>query len=105
MELRSRDFAAWRINWRDKAQNIADLMSELNLGLDSAVFLDDSPHERSRVRQALPDVLVPEWPSDPMDYAQALRDLRCFECPSLSSEDRARTAMYVSDRERNELQV
>jgi FkbH-like protein len=105
MDLRTRDFAAWRINWEDKAENIVDLMNDLNLGLDSAVFLDDSPHERSRIRQALPEVLVPEWPSDPMEYARALRELRCFESPVLSSEDRSRTAMYVTDRRRNELRM
>ena len=105
MVLRSNDFAAWRINWDDKAQNIAELMAELNLGLDAAVFIDDSPHERSRVQQALPDVLVPEWPTDPMDYASAIRELRCFESPFLSGEDRARTTMYVSDRERKALRV
>ena len=105
MLVRCRDLAGWRINWEDKAQNIVDLLAELNLGLDSAVFLDDSPHERSRIRQALPEVLVPEWPSDPMEYAKALRELRCFECPTLSFEDRARTAMYVSDRQRKKLQL
>jgi FkbH-like protein len=103
MVLRLRDFAAWRINWLDKAQNIAEMMAELNIGLDAAVLLDDSPHERSRVREALPDVLVPEWPEDPMEYSMALRALRCFEGPSLSYEDRARTKMYVSDRERRAL--
>jgi len=103
MVLRSGDFAGWRINWDDKAQNIVDLMADLNLGVDSAVFIDDSAHERSRVRQALPDVLVPDWPTDPMDYAKALRELRCFENPALSSEDRARTSMYVSDRQRKQL--
>jgi FkbH-like protein len=105
MILRRSDFAAWRINWKDKAQNIVELMVDLNLSPDSAVFLDDNPHERNRIRQALPEVLVPEWPSDPMDYANALRALRCFESPSLSSEDRARTAMYVSDRKRKGLQA
>jgi len=104
MVLRSQDFAGWRINWDDKARNIVDLMADLNLGLDSAVFIDDSTHERNRVREALPDVLVPEWPTDPMDYARALRQLRCFENPELSNEDRARTAMYVSDRQRKQLQ-
>jgi FkbH-like protein len=103
MILRSPDFAAWRINWSDKAQTIVELMTELNLGLDSAVFIDDSPYERNRVREALPDILVPEWPSDPLDYAKALRDLRCFETPALSAEDRARTQMYVTDRERHAL--
>jgi len=105
MLLRTRDFAGWRINWEDKAQNIVDLMAELNLGLESAVFIDDSPQERNRVRGALPEVLVPEWPSDPLDYARALRQLRCFDAPLLSNEDRARTRMYVSDRERRALQV
>ena len=103
MVLRSGDFAGWRINWEDKAGNIVDVMAELNLGIDSAVFIDDSPHERSRVREALPGVLVPDWPTDPMDYARALRDLRCFEHPGLSNEDRSRTAMYVSDRQRKQL--
>jgi FkbH-like protein len=103
MILRSSDFAAWRINWSDKAQTIVELMTELNLGLESAVFIDDSPYERNRVREALPDVLVPEWPSDPLEYAKALRDLRCFETPVLSVEDRARSQMYVTDRERKAL--
>ena len=43
MILRKGDFAAWRINWNDKAANLLELAEELNLGLDSFVFLDDSP--------------------------------------------------------------
>jgi FkbH-like protein len=105
MVLRAGDFAAWQVNWSDKAQNIVELMETLNLGLDSAVFIDDSAHERNRVRQALPDVLVPEWPSDPMDFAKALRDLRCFEGGTFSSEDRSRTTMYVADRTRTALRT
>ena len=49
MVLKMDDFAGWRINWRDKAENIIALMTELNLGLDSAVFIDDSAVERARV--------------------------------------------------------
>ena len=63
MVLKLSDFAGWRINWKDKAENIIDLMAELNLGLDSAVFIDDNPVESARVREALPKVCVPEWPS------------------------------------------
>src|SRR6185436_3816247 len=48
MVLRRDDFVAWRINWEDKAQNIASLVSELNLGLESVVFIDDNPAERAR---------------------------------------------------------
>ncbi len=105
MALRLEDFAAWRINWEDKAANVAELAAELNLGLEAAVFLDDSPVERARVRQALPSVLVPEWPSNPIDFPRALRALDCFDAPVVSDEDRNRTAMYVSERKRKELRT
>lgn len=100
MVLRTQDLAGWRVNWNDKAQNIEDLLWELNLSLDSAVFLDDSPYERARVREALPQVFVPELSSDPMEYPVSLSQLRCFENPSVSVEDRNRTRMYVEDRAR-----
>ena len=105
MVLRPDDFAGWRINWGDKAQNIVDLVAELNLGLQSAVFIDDSPAERSRVREAFPEVLVPEWPSSPMDYTAALHRLRCFDTPLASLEDRVRTEMYVTERRRREVRA
>jgi FkbH-like protein len=100
MVLRRSDLAGWRINREDKARNIVDLVHELNLGLDSVVFIDDSPVERARVRETLPEVLVPEWPADSMLYTRALADLRCFEWPARTAEDAARTQMYRSERTR-----
>lgn len=100
MVLKLEDFAGWKINWQDKAANIAELLDSLNLGLDSAVFLDDSPFERARVRESLPQVLVPELPADPTQYASFLCGLECFDNPIISKEDRARTSMYVADRTR-----
>ena len=99
------DFAGWKINWKDKARNIIDLVSELNLGLDSAVFIDDNPIERDRVKAALPEVLVPEWPKDPIFYKQILLGLRCFDAPSISREDSSRTKMYVSERKRQAMEI
>ena len=104
MLLRMKDFAGWRINWSDKARNIAELVEELNLGLQSVVFIDDNPVERDRVRAALPEVLVPDWPGDKMLYTQTLTQLRCFDLPAISKEDQARTQMYVADRARRDLQ-
>lgn len=103
MVLRLKDFAGWKINWQDKAQNIVDLISELNLGLQSAVFIDDNPAEQARVREALSEVLVPEWPDDSMLYVSTLRGLRCFDTPSVSKEDIERTRMYAHEQQRNEL--
>jgi FkbH-like protein len=100
MQLRRDDFAAWRINWHDKAQNVAELLQELNLGAESAVFIDDSAIERARVREAVPGILVPEWPDDPSRFREALSSLRCFDSPFLTAEDRARTAMFAAERSR-----
>lgn len=105
MVLRRADFAAWRINWADKAQNVGELLAELNLGSGSAVFIDDNPVERDRVRSQWPDVLVPEWPTDPSQYVRALHDLRCFDTASITAEDRARTQMYVADRHRRDMRA
>lgn len=100
MVLRRGDFAGWRINWSDKARNVSELLAELNLGAQSAVFLDDNPVERARVAEALPEVLVPELPKDKMLYPEFLRRLDCFDAPSVSDEDRERSAMYGAERER-----
>ncbi|MGD2268945.1 MAG: HAD-IIIC family phosphatase [Desulfobacterales bacterium] len=103
MVLKLEDFAGWRINWQDKVENVLDLMTELNLGPQSAVFIDDNPAERARVQESLPEVLVPDWPNDPLIYPATLLGLRCFEMPSLSREDLARTTMYFSENKRREL--
>lgn len=105
MVLREEDFVGYRINWQDKARNIADLAAGLNLGLQSVVFIDDNPFERTRVREALPEVYVPEWPEDKVLYPSALLSLTCFDAPRVSAEDLARTAMYASEKQREELRA
>jgi FkbH-like protein len=105
MALRQDDFVGWRINWQDKAQNIVDLATELNMGLQSVVFLDDNPVERARVREALPEVLVPELPANPMEFNAALQRLRCFDTSAITPEDETRTAKYVSECQRRAAQA
>ncbi len=103
MALRLEDFAGYRINWRDKAANLADLTADLNLGPDSVVFIDDSPVERARVKEALPDVTVPEWPKDPALFKTTLLNLRYFHSAGLTAEDGLRTRSYVAERSRKAL--
>jgi len=103
MMLRLEDFAGWKINWHDKAQNIVDLPSDLGIGLQSIVFIDDNPVERARVRDALPEVLVPEWPKDTMLYKKSLCSLGCFDVSRISDEDLSRSDMYLSERKRKNL--
>lgn len=102
MILKENHFAAARINWNDKAQNLIELSKELNIGLDSLVFIDDDPTNRALVRETLPDVLVPELPNDPAEYASFLNNLNCFESKVITDEDKMRGNLYVTERLRKE---
>lgn len=104
MVLREDRFAAIRINWDDKASNIKSIAQELNLGLDSFVYLDDSPHEREVVRTLLPEVTVPDLPGDFSEYPRFLAELPYFETFSCTEEDARRGQMYVQERQRKDLQ-
>jgi FkbH-like protein len=100
MVLRPECFASMRINWQDKAHNMREIADELNLGLDSFVFLDDNPVERERVRKNLPEVAVPDLPTDPAEYKGLLESLGLFERLYLTAEDRRRTASYAAAQQR-----
>jgi FkbH-like protein len=102
MILRPGDFVGWRINWSDKAANIAELASELKLGLQSIVFIDDNPVERARVQEALPEVYVPDWPNDVTLFSSYLMRMRCFDAPFTTAEDSSRTRLYASERQREQ---
>ncbi len=101
MILRPPQFAATRINWLDKCQNIESIAAELNLGLESMVFVDDNPAERELVRKLRPEVLTPEWPSDPVEYRSAIEALPDFETTRMTDEDRRRGTMYAGEKDRD----
>jgi FkbH-like protein len=103
MVLRRNDFAALRVGWDDKATSLRKLAAELDLGLDSFVFLDDNPVERDWVRAALPEVLVPELPGDPVERPAFLRRAPWFRRISVTGADATRTESYRAQSERREL--
>ncbi len=104
MILRKNDFAVIKANWEDKASNIQEIAAELNIGLDSLVFLDDNPFERGIVRDHLPQVCVPELPEDPTEFVDFLTQLNLFETTQFSDEDLSRSEFYYSESERKSLQ-
>jgi FkbH-like protein len=104
MILRQRHFAAIRCNWMDKAQNLRSIAEELNVGLDSLVFLDDNPVERDLVRRQLAEVTVLELPAQPSGYARVVQEFPLFQRLSLSSEDQERAAYFTTQRRRQQLQ-
>lgn len=100
MLLREEHIAVFQANWSDKATNISSIASELSLGLDSMVFLDDNPVERALIRQTLPQVAVPELPDDPSLFARTLLAAGYFESINFSSEDRHRADFYQENARR-----
>jgi len=104
MVLREEHFAALRINWRNKAENVAEIAEELNIGLDSLVFLDDNPVERELIRQMLPEVLTVELPTDASQYRSTLENLTDFELLALTKEDEQRAGQYQANRQRQALE-
>jgi FkbH-like protein len=94
MVLREDDFVATEIGWRPKAEAIAGIAARLNLGLANVLFLDDNPVERAHVRQALPEVVVPELPQDPAEYADTLLDSPFTTVFGVTEADRRRTEQY-----------
>ena len=103
MILKIDDFVSYRINWNNKASNIKSIVEELNIGIDSVVFIDDNPVERDNVRQLLPDVFVPEWPENVLNYVNELNKLMCFDIPKITDEDKNRTKMYLANTKRNKI--
>ena len=99
------DFAVFRANWLDKATNLRDIAQALNLGLDSFVFIDDNPVERSLVKKELPEVTVPDLGDDPSDLVAVLERGRYFEALSLSQEDRVRSVSYKENALREDLRL
>ena len=99
--LKLEHFSAFKANWEPKHQNIEEIARELNLGLDSFVFIDDNPAERALVRAQLPMVLTPEVGEDVSLYPAILQSTRCFESLRLSAEDLERAEAYAANTARS----
>lgn len=100
--LKREHLSAWRVNWQDKVSNIRDLAAELNLGLDSFVFVDDNPTECELVATALPEVTVLRVPDKLYLYPRLLLGSGLFDTLAVSSEDRQRARMYQAEARRKE---
>ena len=104
MVLHLEDIAVFMANWENKADNIRQIQSILNIGFDSMVFLDDNPFERNIVRENIPGICVPELPEDPAEYLEFLYTLNLFETVTYSNEDAERTKQYQVEAQRVTLQ-
>lgn len=104
MVLRPEHIAAERINWQDKITNMHELAEELNIGLDSLVFIDDSDFEINLVREQLPQVRTLQVPREPWKLPGLLPAARLIDRLAVTAEDRRKSQMYVQERQRKQFQ-
>lgn len=93
--LRQGDISVKKVNWADKAENLKEIARELNISLDSLVFLDDSDFECAAVRAQVPEVKVLQVPAKLSDYGFVLRELEeLFVAGGISSDSSSKTDHY-----------
>lgn len=102
MILREENFACMKINWNDKVTNFKEISNELNIGLNSMVFLDDDPVNREFVRKELPEILTVDLPDDPSHYTRCLMELNDFNVFTITDEDLDRGKMYFEQKQRTD---
>lgn len=102
MVLRRKHFAACQINWRDKASNLSAIASELNIGIDSMVFIDDNPRECELVQREFPECQVVCLPDKPYLLPRLLDAVPGLECIRLTEEDTQRGEMYHAQTARRQ---
>ena len=104
MILREKNFASIQINWNDKAQNMNEISTEINIGLDSMVFFDDDKLNQERIKQEFPEILTIDMSNEPSYFVPILKEINDFNVLSRTIEDVKRGEMYAQQRERKSLE-
>jgi FkbH-like protein len=94
MPLQRNHIISWRINWEPKSQNLRSLGQELQLGLDSFIFMDDNPVECAEVQANCPEVLTFQVPAALESIPTFLKNIWAFDRLQVTAEDRQRTELY-----------
>ncbi len=106
MLIRNEDIVCKKINWINKDINIREIAKELNLGLDSMVFVDDSDIERELVKQSIPEIEVPDFPKELEKLPEFMEGVYCkfFRKLRMTNEDRNKTELYKQNEKRSKLE-
>ena len=103
MHLQLDDFCDMQVNWNDKATNLISISKSTNINIDSFVFIDDSPYERDLVKSELPEVFVPDFPSDIYSLPSWINSLDCFDTIEFTNEDLNRNLSMIQNKQKDEM--
>jgi FkbH-like protein len=96
------DFVSIYADWNDKSLNLKRIADDINISIDSVVFLDDSEIEREKVRISIPDVIVADFPKEIEQLPNLLTMLfkQYFQKNSLTTDDLLRNESYFAETKR-----
>ncbi|MDE6719636.1 MAG: HAD-IIIC family phosphatase, partial [Treponemataceae bacterium] len=101
-ELKFDNFACTAINWNSKAANIVEMAKQMNIGLDSIVFIDDNIAEIENVKAAIPQIKTILFESED-DILNKLNLYPGFLKSSVTAEDLLRSQDIKANQKRNKL--
>lgn len=91
--LKMTDVTIVKCNWDRKSENVRNMSDQLNLNIDSFVFIDDNPAEQEEVKSNIPEITV--LPAkEPSDMRKVLDWSGYFEITNYSKEDLQRSDLY-----------
>ncbi|MDP8230754.1 MAG: HAD-IIIC family phosphatase [Candidatus Gorgyraea atricola] len=102
MVLKEEHFTSMQVNWNDKIFNTKAIAEDINIGLDSLIFIDDDKINREMVKKVLPQVSVVELPDDVSLYSKTLMELNDFNTCQITEEDKKKGGIYSDQKKRNE---
>lgn len=93
--LKEENIVIHKINWNDKASNLIEIANELNIGIDSIIFVDDSPFEINLIKEQIPEIVTIQVPLKTYLYPSLLLNsiYKYFDLDS-TSEDLNKTKIY-----------
>ena len=97
--LAGTEFVCFKLSWKDKWENLLEVQQQLNIGLDSIAFIDDSRFEREQMKTMLGDVRVYD-----QNIFEQLLYLPEFQPEFITSESKKRTRFYIQENQRKETQ-
>jgi FkbH-like protein len=86
-----------QISWAPKGQAVQAIAHQLNIGIDTVLFIDDSEFEREQVETSCPGVHV----MDAIDYRSVASIVKSQ--PSGTTESKSRRELYKVEQDRKQL--
>ncbi len=104
MPLKWDNFLIKKVNWLNKSENLQEAAKELNIGLDSFIFIDDNDFELQSIKSILPEVNIFKLVDDYNEFL-LLTDNFAFKRKRLTKEDLEKNEQYIAEQQRNSIKA